>query len=88
MMGQSGSNKRGRVRRRYGAADGSGLEIRRARKEKSIFDGNEEMRVGVYCRVSTGSAEQLSSYLMQQKYYSEYVKRHPGWKLVDIYERY
>lgn len=77
--------KRERIRRKYNNAERNGLEIRHARKEKNIFAEDEPMRVGVYCRVSTGNTEQLSSYIMQQKYYSEYVERHPSWTLIDIY---
>lgn len=78
-------SKRDKIRRKYGGAQRDGTEVRRARKESSIFDENKVMRVGVYCRVSTGNTEQLSSYIMQQKYYSQYVERHPGWVLVEIY---
>lgn len=41
--------------------------------------------VGPYCRVSTLSEQQETSYKQQKLYYTEYVKRHPNWTLVDIY---
>jgi len=78
--------KRNKIRRKYGGAGkGGDHEVRHARKEKSVFDEEMKMRVGVYCRVSTGNTEQLSSYIMQQKYYAEYVRRRPGWTLIEIY---
>ena len=42
-------------------------------------------KVGAYCRVSTLSEQQETSYEQQKVYYSEYVERHPNWELVDIY---
>lgn len=78
--------KRDKIRRKYGGAGkGGDHEVRHARKEKSVFDEETKMRVGVYCRFSTGNTEQLSSFIMQQKYYAEYVRRRPGWTLIEIY---
>jgi DNA invertase Pin-like site-specific DNA recombinase len=77
--------KRDKIRRKYNAAERAGLEVKHARKEKNIFDNGGIMRVGVYCRVSTGNMKQLTSYIMQQKYYSEFVERHSGWVLIEIY---
>lgn len=45
----------------------------------------EQKRVAVYCRVSSGSADQLNSLANQIKYYTQYVKKHKGWTLVDIF---
>ena len=81
----SDEGNRERIHRRYDAANRMGISVKHARKGKNIFSGNDSMRVGVYCRVSTGNTEQLTSYIMQKKYYSEYVKRHPNWSLIEIY---
>jgi Site-specific recombinases, DNA invertase Pin homologs len=43
------------------------------------------LRVAVYCRVSTSSDEQLSSYQAQLEYYQKKVKDNPRWILVGIY---
>lgn len=43
------------------------------------------LRVAVYCRVSTSSDEQLSSYQAQLEYYQNKVKNNPRWILVGIY---
>ena len=45
----------------------------------------QKKRVAVYCRVSSGSADQLNSLANQEKYYAMYVKRHPDWTLVDVF---
>jgi len=44
-----------------------------------------QIRLAAYCRVSSDSADQLHSFAAQIKYYSEYCKRHPEYKFVDIY---
>lgn len=45
----------------------------------------DQLRVAPYCRVSTDSEEQLTSYTMQKKVYTEMVMSKPEWQLVDIY---
>ena len=44
-----------------------------------------QKRVAVYCRVSSSSADQLNSLANQIKYYTQYVKKHKDWTLVDIF---
>ncbi|HWQ75629.1 MAG TPA: recombinase family protein [Syntrophomonas sp.] len=44
-----------------------------------------KLRVAAYCRVSTSSDEQLSSYQAQLEYYLEKVKSNPQWALTAIY---
>ncbi len=41
--------------------------------------------VGVYCRVSTGSAEQLHSLANQVSYFTQLIKSRAGWRLHDFY---
>ncbi len=43
------------------------------------------LRVAAYCRVSSGSEDQLHSYASQIKHYTELIQNTPGWQLVDIY---
>lgn len=45
----------------------------------------ERLRVAAYCRVSTDSEEQLSSYNSQVEHYRNMVENKPDWALVDIY---
>lgn len=42
-------------------------------------------RVGIYCRVSSRSQEQLTSLAAQASYLTRLVAAKPGWKLSDIY---
>ncbi|MGN0491697.1 recombinase family protein [Ruminococcus sp.] len=46
---------------------------------------DEKIKLAAYCRVSTDSLDQRNSFLSQIKYYSDYVKMNPQYKLVDIY---
>lgn len=46
---------------------------------------DETLRVAAYCRVSTDQDDQLNSLANQQKYFTEYINAHPGWKLTEIY---
>ncbi|KNY29483.1 recombinase family protein [Pseudobacteroides cellulosolvens] len=45
----------------------------------------ERIRVAAYCRVSTDSEEQLTSYNSQVMHYKSMVESEPEWELVDIY---
>ncbi|QDR81324.1 recombinase family protein [Sporomusa termitida] len=42
-------------------------------------------RVCAYCRVSTDTEEQLSSYETQVSYYEEHIKKRPEWEFAGIY---
>ena len=42
-------------------------------------------RVAAYCRVSTDSDEQATSYEAQIEHYSDLISKHPGWVLAGIY---
>ena len=44
-----------------------------------------KLRVAAYCRVSTDSEEQATSYEAQIEHYTEYIRNHPGWELAGIY---
>ena len=43
------------------------------------------LRVAAYARVSTKSDEQRNSYAAQNRYYTDLISAHEGWKLVDLY---
>jgi len=45
----------------------------------------KDLNVAVYCRVSTDSDEQATSFALQKAYYEDYVAKHPNWTLVDIF---
>lgn len=56
--------------------------------KKSMIVGKEkykQLRVAAYCRVSTDSDEQLTSYKTQKKVYTEMIAQKPEWCLAGIY---
>ena len=46
---------------------------------------NPKLRVAAYCRVSTGSDEQLVSLQAQKSHYEAYIKANPEWEYVGLY---
>ena len=44
-----------------------------------------QRRVAAYCRVSTDSEEQLSSYENQLAYYTEKIMKEPGWTMAGVF---
>ncbi len=53
--------------------------------KKNARSQYDQLRVAPYCRVSTDSEEQMTSYTMQKRVYTEMVMENPKWCLVDIY---
>ena len=45
----------------------------------------QKTRVAAYCRVSTDSEEQETSYETQVSHYTEYIKSKPEWQMVEVY---
>ena len=45
----------------------------------------KKLRVAVYCRVSTDTEEQASSYETQISHYEESIRSKPEWELVNVY---
>ena len=59
-----------------------------ARKKAGMAKSDEEnpkSRVAAYCRVSTDSDEQETSYDAQISHYTNYINSHPDWTLAGIY---
>jgi site-specific DNA recombinase len=59
-----------------------------ARKNAGLVKKDEEkpkLRVAAYCRVSTDSDEQATSYDAQIEHYTAYINGHPDWELAGIY---
>ncbi len=52
---------------------------------KQIKKEYRQLRVAAYCRVSTKQEEQLNSYEVQVKHYTERIQSEPKWTLVGIY---
>ena len=44
-----------------------------------------KLRVAAYCRVSTDSEEQATSYEAQIEHYTNYIKSNPEWELTGIF---
>lgn len=48
-------------------------------------EASKKLRVAAYCRVSTDSEEQISSYESQVRYYKEKIEERDDWKLVKVF---
>ena len=48
-------------------------------KESKIEETEKKLRVAAYCRVSTNSEEQATSYEAQVSYYTNYILQNPKW---------
>ena len=48
-------------------------------------DTPKVIRLGAYCRVSSNSADQLHSFAAQIRYYKDYERKNPQYRLVDVY---
>ncbi len=67
-------------------AQGTGDKVYIPAKPKiSLNDRNRVFRTCAYCRVSTGSDEQLFSYELQQAHYRQVARERPNWDLRHIY---
>ena len=44
-----------------------------------------KLRVAAYCRVSTDSDEQETSYDAQVRHYTEFIQQHPDWNFAGIF---
>ena len=45
----------------------------------------QKIKVAAYCRVSTDSDEQETSYEAQVSHYTDYIRSKPDWEFVEIY---
>lgn len=60
-------------------------EYRDAIQPPGYYDNDLPLRVAIYVRVSTDDVRQTTSFELQQKYYQDFIVRHPSWSLVKIY---
>ena len=58
-----------------------GAEYKRFKKEMEYH----QKRVAAYCRVSTDSEEQLTSYVNQKKFYTDMIARNTEWQFAGLY---
>ena len=54
-------------------------------RENAHLTGSARLRVAAYCRVSTDSDEQATSYEAQISHYRTQIEAHPGWVLVEVF---
>ena len=54
-------------------------------KIKARIEETPKLRVAAYCRVSTDTDEQATSYETQVEHYTEYISNNPKWTLAGIY---
>lgn len=59
--------------------------IKEATAQKAAQEKPKGLRVAAYCRVSTDSDEQKTSYRTQKAFYTDMIQRHPGWTFAGIY---
>ena len=52
---------------------------------EEIKQAYRQLRVAAYCRVSTAQEEQLNSYDVQVRYYTEKICSEPKWAFVGIF---
>ena len=52
---------------------------------QTVTFGRAKLRVAAYCRVSTDSEEQETSYEAQCRHYTDYITANPDWILAGIY---
>lgn len=53
--------------------------------QENTFQSYRRIRVAAYCRVSTKQEEQLNSYEVQKKFYTEKINSNPDWQMVGIF---
>ena len=57
----------------------------KANVDEEVKNKYRQKRVAAYCRVSTQQEEQINSYEVQTRYYTEKINAEPKWKLVRIF---
>ena len=57
----------------------------RKHTRKGADEEKPKLRVAAYCRVSTDSDEQVTSYDTQIEHYTTYIQGHPDWVLAGIF---
>ena len=74
-----------RIQQRYRKESDNVKVFIPAKPRVNPFEETGYLRVCAYCRVSTDSAEQFTSYEIQLAHYREITASHPNWDLQKIY---
>ena len=61
------------------------IEAKRSKTKNTDREESRRLRVAAYCRVSTDSEEQETSYEAQRRHYTEFIEKNPDWELAGIY---
>ena len=61
------------------------IPARRSVRNNSEETSKPKLRVAAYCRVSTDSDEQATSYESQIEHYTSYIKNNPSWEFAGIF---
>ena len=59
--------------------------VTRIEANQRTTGSEKKLRVAAYCRVSTGSDDQLESLAEQKKHYETYIQAHENWKFAGLY---
>lgn len=60
-------------------------KVTKINKSEKAVTKNTKIRVAAYCRVSTGSDEQLESLETQKEHYSSFIRANPEWEYAGLY---
>ena len=81
-----GNYRKEAIKKRYAQEVDTSLVFFEQEPEFLLTDWEDKrLRVAPYCRVSTESENQASSFALQKDYYEKFVESHPNWVLVDMY---
>lgn len=78
-------DRRSQIRQRYREENSAEHVYIPARPKTTINNLDRTFRVCAYCRVSTDSDDQLSSFELQQAHYRTIAQSHPNWNFLHIY---
>lgn len=53
--------------------------------QEEVKNAHKQLRVAAYCRVSTKQEDQLNSYDVQRRAYTDKINGESGWTMVGIY---
>ena len=59
--------------------------ITKIEEQRANLPGKRKLRVAAYCRVSTGTEEQLVSLAAQKAHYENYIKSNDEWEFAGLY---
>ena len=64
----------------------NGVIVIPPKKLQEVQQDRPKLRVAAYCRVSTQEEEQVGSFDMQVRHFTQRIESNPDWELVEIYQ--